>query len=208
MANGVGGAAVAPQSFSDDDVQEASFHLEATTEGTELARKLYLRTYRLANAQDRIWHAMPEEDWPLLATILPNSIIMRPIHTNPYAQRYLKPKSGRFTTVIYVDVFGAALPNDADAAASWIDSRLPWRLFDPASNGLGLHRDLDLVWQVLSRIQHAEVLVISQHPEMHAKNGVVSISVQEVDNLRRAFNRVTRNGRNLISQTKQGIVHN
>ncbi|MNT47627.1 hypothetical protein D3C72_1843580 [compost metagenome] len=64
------------------------------------------------------------------------------------------------------------------------------------------------MWQVLSRIQHAEVLVISQHPEMHAKNGVVSISVQEVDNLRRAFNRVTRNGRNLISQTKQGIVHN
>lgn len=207
MANGVGGAAVAPQPFSDDDVQEASFRLEAATEGTELARKLFLRTYRLANAQDRIWHAMPEEDWPLLATILPNSIIMRPIHTNPYAQRYLKPKNGRFTTVIYVDDFGAELPNDTDAAVSRIDTRLAWRLFDPASYGLGLHRDLDPVWQGLSRIQNAEVLVISQHPEMHAKDGVVSISVQEIDKLRRAFNRVTTNGRKLISQTKQGIVH-
>ncbi|MFJ7110139.1 Shedu immune nuclease family protein [Pseudomonas sp. NPDC098740] len=207
MTNGVGGVAVAPQAFSDDDVLQASFHLEAATEGTEHARKLFLRTYTLANAQDRIWHAMPEEDWPLLATILPNSIIMRPIHINPYAQRYLKPKNGRFTKVIYVDDYGAELPNDAEAAASRIDSRLAWRLFDPAENGLGLNRDLDPVWQGLSRIQHAEVLVISQHPEMHAKDGVVSISVDEVDKLRRTFNRVTTNGRKLIRQTKLGIVH-
>jgi hypothetical protein len=68
---------------------------------------------------------------------------------------------------------GAELPDDAEAAASCIDSRLAWRLFDPASNGLGLRRDLDPVWQGLSRIQHAEVLVISQHPEMYAKESAV-----------------------------------
>lgn len=207
MANGMGGVAVAPQPFSDNDVQEASFRLETATEGTEPARKLFLRTYRLANAQDRIWHALPEKDWPLLATILSNRIIMRPIHINPHAQRYLNPKNGRFTTVIYVDDRSEVLPDHAEAAASRINSRLAWRLFDPANYGLGLHRDLDPVWQVLSRTQHAEVLVISQHPEMHAKDGVVSISEQEVDKLRRAFNRVTTNGRNLIRQTKQGMVH-
>jgi hypothetical protein len=207
MANGTGGTAVAPQLFSDDDVLEASFRLEMATEGTEPARKLYLRTYRLANAQARTWHALPEKDWPLLATIFPSRIIMRPIHINPYAQRYLKPKNGHFTTVIYVDDHGVELPNDAGAAVLHIDSRLAWRLFDPASNGLGLHRDLDPVWQGLLRIQHAEVLVISQHPEMHAKDGVVSISTQEVDKLRRAFNRVTTNGRKLIRQTKQRIVY-
>lgn len=150
---------------------------------------------------------MPEEDWPLLATILPNRIIARPIHVNPHAQRYLTPKNGRFTTVIYVDDDGDELLDDAEAAASRIELRLAWGLFDPPGNGLGLNRDLDPVWQGLSRIQHAEVLVISRRPEIHAKDGVVSISTQEVDRLRRAFNRVTTNGRKLIRQTKHGIVH-
>ncbi|SFT81693.1 Shedu immune nuclease family protein [Paraburkholderia aspalathi] len=207
MANGTGGVAVAPQPFSDDDVLEAHFHLEAATEGTEHARKLFLRTYRLANAQTRTWHAMPEEEWPLLATVLPNRIIMRPIHVNPHAQRYLTPKNGCFATVIYIDEEGDELPDDAEAAALRVESRLVWGLFDPPGNGLGLNRNLDPVWQGLSRIQHAEVLVISRHPEMHAKDGVISIGTQEVDRLRRAFNRVTTNGRKLIRQTKQGIVH-
>lgn len=207
MENGTGGVAVAPQPFSDEGVLKAHFRLEAATEGTEPARKLFLRTYRLADAKTRIWHAMPEEDWPLLATILPNRIISRPIHVNPHAQRYLTPKNGQFATVIYVDDHGEELLDDAEAAASRIELRLAWGLFDPPGNGLGLNRDLDPVWQGLSRIQHAEVLVISQHPEMHAKDGVVSISTQEVDRLRRAFNRVTTNGRKLIRQTKHGIVH-
>ncbi|KVE52629.1 hypothetical protein WI94_20595 [Burkholderia vietnamiensis] len=150
---------------------------------------------------------MPDKDWPLLATILPNRIITRPIHVNPHAQRYLTPKNGRFTTVIYVDEGGDKLLDDAEAAALRIESRLAWGLFDPPGNGLGLNRDLDPLWQGLSRIQHADVLVISEHPEMHAVDGVVSISTQEVDRLRRAFNRVTTNGRKLIRQTKQGIVH-
>ncbi|BBF84868.1 hypothetical protein DLM_1244 [Aquitalea magnusonii] len=207
MANGTGGAAVAPQPFSDGDVLEASFHLEAATEGTEPARKLFLRTYRLANAQTRTWHEMPKEDWPLLATIFPNKIIMRPIHVNPHAQRYLTPKNGRFTTVIYVDDYDDKLPDDAEAAASHIELRLAWGIFDPPGNGLGLNKHLDPMWQSLSRIQGADDLVISRHPEMHAKDGVISISTQEVDKLRRAFNRVTTNGRKLIRQTKQGIVH-
>ena len=207
MANGTGGAAVAPQAFSDNDVLEASYRLEAATEGTEPARKLFLRTYKLANAQARTWHAMPEEDWPLLATILPNRIIMRPIHVNPHAQRYLTSKNGRFTTVNYVDDYGDELLDDAEAAAARIELRLACGLFDPPGNGLGLNRDLDPVWQGLSRIQDVNVLVISRHPEMHANNGVVSISTQEADKLRRAFNRVTKNGRELIRRTKQRIVH-
>jgi hypothetical protein len=150
---------------------------------------------------------MPDKDWPLLATILPNRIITWPIHVNPHAQRYLTPKNGRFTTVIYVDDDGDELLDDAEAVARRIESRLAWRLFDPPGNGLGLNRDLDPVWQGLSRIQHAEILLISRHPEMHAKDGVVSIGIQEVDGLRRVFNRVTTNGRQLIRQTKQGIVH-
>lgn len=207
MTNGTGGVAVTPQPFSDNEVLKASFRLEAASEGTEPARKLFLRTYMLVDDQARTWHAMPEEDWPLLATILPNRIIMRPIHVNPHAQRYLTPKNGRFTTVIYVDDYHDELLDNAEATALRIELRLAWGLFDPPGDGLGLNRALDPVWQGLSRIQHTDVLVISRHPEMHAKDGVVSIGTQEVDNLRRAFNRVTKNGRELIRQTKQGIVH-
>lgn len=207
MAKGTGGVAVAPQPFSDHDVLEAHFRLEAATEGTVPARKLFLRTYRLADAQARTWHAMPEKDWPLLATILPDRIITRPIHVNPHAQRYLTPKNGRFTTVIYVDDDGDELLDDAEEAAMRIESRLASGIFDPPGNGLGLNRHLDPVWQGLSRIQHAKILVISEDPERHTKDGVISIGTQEVDSMRRAFNRVTTNGRKLIRQTKQGIVH-
>lgn len=42
---------------------------------------------------------------------------------------------------------------------------------------------------------------------MHTKDGVVSVATQEVDKLRRAFNRATTNGRKLIRQTKQSFVH-
>lgn len=151
---------------------------------------------------------MPEQDWPILATVLPNRIIMRPIYVNPHTQRYLNPKNGRFSTVIYVDDCEDGLLGDAETTASRIEMRLAWRLFDPQGNGLGLNKNLDPVWQDPSRIQHSEVLVISEHPEMNAKDGMISISTQEVDKLRRAFNRVTTSGRDLIRRTKQRIVHN
>ncbi len=207
MANRMGEAAAPSQPFSDSEVWKAHFHLEAATEGGEPAQKLFLRTYWPANALADTWYAMPEEEWPLLATILPNRIIMRPIYVNPHAQRYLTPKNGCFTTVIYIDDYGDKLPDDADAAALHIESRLAGGLFDTPANGLGLNKDLDSMWQGLSRIQNAKVLVISQHPKMHTKDGVISISTQEADKLRRAFNRVTTKGRKLIRQSKQGIVH-
>lgn len=207
MANGKGGATVAPQRFSDNDVLEPGFRLEAASDDPETGRKLFLRTYKLVDAEARTWNAMPEEDWSLLATIFPNRIIMRPIHVNPHAQRYLSPKNGRFTTVIYVDDDGDDLPDDAEAAVARIDSRLGWDIFDPTNRGLGLSKNLDPLWQGLSRIQHVDVLVISRHPEMHAKDGVVSIGIKEVDNLRRSFNRVTTKGREIIRQAKQTYVY-
>ena len=37
---------------------------------------------------------------------------MYPIHANPHTKRYLKPKHGRFTTVIYEDGARSDLPSD------------------------------------------------------------------------------------------------
>jgi len=207
MANGTDGAAVAPQPFTDDEVLEASFRLEASADGIEPGRKLFLRTYRLADAEARTWHAMPEEDWPLLATILPSRIIMRPTHVNPHALRYLTPKNGRFTTVICIDDYDSELPDDAEAATSHIEQRLVWDFFDPPNSGLGLNKNLDSLWQGLSRLQHSTVLEFTRRPQIHAKDGVISIGLSEVDRLRRDFNRIATSGRKLIRQAKQGVVH-
>lgn len=207
MANGPRGAAGALQMFSDNEVSDASFKLEEATEGNEPARKLYLRTFKLTNANARIWHERPESEWPLLATVLPSRIIMHPIHVNPHAQRYLSPKNGRFTTVIYEDSYEHQLPNDAEVAASQIALRLAWGIFDSPDRGLGLNRDLDAVWQSLSRLQEAEILAINQRPGLHIDGHVVSICESEMDKLRRAFNRTKDKGRKLIRQTKQSIVH-
>ncbi|GAC1029318.1 hypothetical protein thsps21_01450 [Pseudomonas sp. No.21] len=195
MAKGSNGAAAPSQTFSDHDVMEASFRLEAVTEAGAPVRKLYIQTYELADAQTRTWHATPESEWPLLAAIAPNQIIMRPIHVNPHAKRYLSSKNGCFTTVIYASEVGTKLPDDAATAASHIEMHLPRKLFDSPEYGLGLHRDLDQVWQGLSRIPNAGTLVVSQQPGQHADDGVVSISVEELDKLHRGFNRITKNGR-------------
>tara|TARA_R110001606_G_scaffold380546_1_gene541119 strand:+ start:13812 stop:15245 length:1434 start_codon:yes stop_codon:yes gene_type:complete len=207
MGKGSGGAAAPPLKFSDRDVMEASFRFEEVTESGAHVRKLYLRTYVLADAEPRTWYATPESEWPLLASITPNQIIMRPIYLNPHAQRYLSPKNGRFTTVIYAEEFGVKLPVNLASTASHIEMHLPHKLFDSLEYGLGLHRDLDQVWKGLSRIPNAMILVVSRYPDQYAGDGVVSVSVEELDILRRGFNRITNNGRQLIRQSKQGLVH-
>lgn len=209
MAKGTGGRAIAPRTFTDEDVLRPTFRLEAAIEGTEPVRKLFLQTYRLADDAARIWSATPEEEWPLLATILPDRIVMHPVHVNPHAKRYLTPKNGPFTSVIYDSGFGNNLPDEAEVAASNIEGRLglAWGLFDPPSNGLGLNKNLDPMWQALARIRNSHTLAISRHPDTYAKEGVVSLGIDEVDKLRRAFNRITKSGRGLIRQTKHRIVH-
>ncbi|SMC34074.1 Shedu immune nuclease family protein [Pseudomonas sp. URIL14HWK12:I5] len=207
MAKGSGGNAIPLQMFTDQDVLDAFFRLEIVAEPEAPVRKLYLRTYELTDADARIWHAKPESEWPLLASITPNQILMRPIHVNPHAQRYLSPKNGRFTTVIYMAEVGTELPNDAAKATSLIEMQLPWKIFDSPDRGLGLHGDLDQVWQGLSRIPNATTLVVSRNPDQYADDRVVSVGEEELDKLRRGFNRVRTNGRKLIRQSQQGLVH-
>lgn len=207
MAKGFGGAAALLQAFTDQDVLEAHFRLEVVTEADAPVRKLFIRTYELADADTRTWHAKPESEWPLLASITPNQILMRPIHVNPHAQRYLSPKNGRFTTVIYKDEVGTDLPNDAATAASLIEMLLPWKVFDSPDHGLGLHSDLDQVWQGLSRIPNVTILVVSRNPDQYADDRVISIGEEELDKLRRGFNRIRTNGRKLIRQSQRGLVH-
>lgn len=87
---------------------------------------------------------------------------MYPIHANPHTKRYLKPKHGRFTTVIYEDGARSDLPSDPQDAAAHVALRLASSIFDLPGDGLGLIKDLDMVWRVLSLVQQADILAIGK----------------------------------------------
>jgi DNA-binding MarR family transcriptional regulator len=207
MVNGSSEASAAPQAFSDNEVMEPGFRMEVTSDQPVTGRNLFLRTYKLVDAATRTWHAAPEEDWPLFATIFQNTIIMKPVHVNPHAKRYLSPKNGCFETVVYVDDYGGGLPDDIQAVVAIMDARLGGDMFDPPNRGLGLSKHLAPIWQGLSKIEHAGILVISRHPEKQAKDGLVSIGTKEVDELRRSFNRLTTKGRKIIREAKHSYVY-
>jgi hypothetical protein len=198
---------VSKQAYSDSEVVNAVFRIEHTKDNGQSALDLFLQTFELVDLNQRIWHAHPEKEWPLLATITPTRIIMRPIHANPHRVRYLNQKNGRFGVVIYEDGHENGLPDEAAEAARSIAERLPYGLFDPPEAGLGLPKDLDAVWQTLSRVQGSEILVISRKRVTALTEDVICIREDELDKLRRKFNRTKTAGRKLVRQTKQRVVH-
>ena len=195
------------RAYSDSEVLDAAFRIEHTTDNGQPALDLFLRTFELVDQDARIWNAHPEGAWPLLATITPTKIIMRPIHANPHQVQYLSQKNGRFGIVIYEDGHENDLPDDAEKAALSIAVRLPYGLFDLPGDGLGLPKNLDAVWQNLSRVQGTETLVISRKRATALVEGEICIREDELDQLRRKFNRTKEAGRKLIRQTKQSVVH-
>lgn len=197
----------AKQGYSDSEVLNPTFRIEHTTDNGQPALNLFLQTFKLVDRDARIWHAHSERAWPLLATITPTSIIMRPIHANPHRVQYLKHKNGRFGTVIYEDGNENDLPDVADEAALSIAGRLPYGLFDPLQDGLGLPKDLDAVWQTISHVQGGEILVVSRKRATALCDGMICIREDELDKLRRKFNRTKTAGRKLIRQTKRSVVH-
>lgn len=195
------------QAYSDSEVLDAAFRIEQTTDNGQPALNLFLQTFELVDRDARIWHAHPENAWPLLATITPIRIIMRPIHANPHRVQYLNQKNGKFGMVIYEDGHENDLPDEAEEVALSIAERLPYGLFDPPLDGLGLRKDLDVVWKTLSRVQGTEILVVSRKRATALTEGVICIREDLLDKLRRKFNRTKIAGRKLVRQTKQSVVH-
>lgn len=199
----------AAEQYSDSDVLDAVFAAQPRTseDGTNVGADLYLRTYELVDERSRTWRARPAQEWPCIATIQRDSIVMYPVHANPHTQRYLRPKHGQVTRIVYVDRADEEIPADVDAALSSLGERLDHDLFDPPSSGLGFCRDLDCVWQQLSRVGNTELLVVARHTGVRCIEGANYVGVAELRKLLREFKRVTRNGRQLIRQTKHSIVH-
>lgn len=196
-----------PAILSGNQVMEAQFKVLDAPEKGEPAKRLYLKTFELIDRDILLWQERPESEWPLLATILPNSIVMYPIHANPHTKRYLTPKHGRFKTVIYEDNADETLPNDPQDVAAHVALRLASNIFDRPGEGLGLIKDLDSVWQSLSLIPQADILVIGKKSRLSLDGRTVFIDQNRVDSLRRAFNRTKTRGRQLIQHAKHSLVH-
>lgn len=195
------------QAYNSSEILEASFRFEETTNGDDPARNLYLKTYKLVDENASVWHARPDAEWPLIATIMRNRIVMYSCHANPHAKRYMSQKNGRFGMIVFEDDGQDELPNDVEAAVLGIEVRLGWGLFDSPAQGLGLRKELEAVWLGLSRLPGVNVLVVTRRSNMHVDGFSVYISAGELDRLRRAFNRTRTNGRKLIREVNQGIVH-
>ena len=172
-------------------------------------RNLFLQTFSSAPGGGSKWVSTPPEQWPLLATILPDRIILKPIHTNPHAARYLRQKHGAFDTVVYVDSRNAELPADVDAALAALELRLPHLLFSAESPyEVGLTKDVHEVWRSLGRLGAATVLVVANNGSTsRLDEKTIQIREDDLDILRRRFNRIQRSARDAARRSKQGAAH-
>lgn len=195
--------------YSDDEVMDPAFRLEKAIAGKSECRHLYVQVFEQSEYRSKKWHSLPADKWPLLASIFVDRIVMYPVYTNPHTQRYLKPKHGRFNTLVYKDDVGDDLPDSEEDAKQEIDRRLAWRLFrDDCRYGLGLDEELEPLWRNLGLLSDVDTLVVRKRGHSEVVETTVFLNQDEVNRLRLAFGRITRNGRDLIRSSKSGTVRN
>ncbi|KWO42520.1 hypothetical protein WT97_02570 [Burkholderia sp. MSMB1459WGS] len=207
MASETGSELNAPIEFDHRDVMEPRFRLEVAAAGDIPCRDLYLQTFARSESNSDVWVSLPESDWHLLARISPEKIVTYPVHTNPHAQRYLSPRHGRFATLVYQRVEDELLPDSADDAVALIESRQPWRVFNECIFGLGLKDELDTVWQSLAALPDVDIIVINDGITQ-VIDQAVWITEDDLDALRRAFDRAKRGQRERVKLAKKTHVRN
>lgn len=205
MSTGVESEGDAVHEFDHDNVMEPAFRLEGSAGDATPHCNLYLQTFRRSS---RAWSSFPTDEWVLLAQIFPEKIVMYPVHTNPHAQRYLRPKQGTFRTLVYQDNGGEQLPDSAEGAVMQIERRLPWRLFDECRFGLGFSREVDAIWTGLASLTNVDSIVVSDDGPTEVIERVVWLRTTDLDDLRRAFGRIKRAAREKVRMAKKTSVRN
>lgn len=202
-------AAQSKKAYSDEEVMRPAFRLVPATGRWGACRDLFMQVFDQAGNGTRTWHALPEDEWHLLASIFPARIVTYPVYTNPHAQRYLKPKHGRFHTLVYEDDRDEPLPESAEEATYEIDIRLAWRIFrDDCHFGLGLDEGLEPVWHSLASLPGVDTLVVRKRGVSEVVDNTVCLGLDQLDRFRLAFDRIARRGRELIKPTKRASVRN
>lgn len=195
--------------YSDDEIMSPAFRLEKSIEGQNECRHLYMQIFERPEYKSKIWHSLSPDEWPLLASIFFDRIVMYPVYTNPCTQRYLKPKHGRFKTLVYQDDANDPLPETEEEARYEIDRRQAWRLFrDDCRYGLGLDEKLDPLWRSLSSLPKVDTIVVRKKGAAQISDNAVFVSERELNEFRLSFGRITRKGRELIKSSKSAIMRN
>lgn len=195
--------------YTDAEVLEPAFRLEAgvADDGKEY-RDLFMQIFEKDTSETGLWQSLPESDWHHLARVFLDKIISYPVFTNPHAKRYLARRHGQFRTVIYESSYGTALPKSSGATVSHIEIALPWRASNACIYGLGLTKDLDEVWRGLSRFPALNTLVLTRGGVLRVDGSAVLIPKDEVDKIRRAFERTTRRMREFVKQVRKTHIRN
>ncbi|HFX1080052.1 TPA: Shedu immune nuclease family protein [Pseudomonas aeruginosa] len=195
--------------YTDAEVMEPSFRLEAgvTDEGVEY-KDLFMQIFEQESSEPRRWRSLPEPDWHHLARVFLQKIITYPVFTNPHAQRYLASRHGPFRTVIYESSYGRELPDSAASAAYYIELALPWRTSNPCTFGLGLTAELDEIWRGLSSFPNLNAIVVVRAGTLQVDGNAVRIPEEELQRVRRAFERTKRKMREVVKQARSTHIRN
>ncbi len=195
--------------YTDVEVMEPAFRIEAgvTDEGLEY-RDLFMQIFVRDASDPRRWHSQPEPDWHWLARVYQKQIVTYPVFFNPHGQRYLKPRHGRFRAITYEKYFGKSLPDSPASAISDIELTLPWRTFNPCNYGLGLTKELDEIWRGLSSFQQLNTIVLGRDDILRVDGNTVRIPEDDLQAIRRAFERTTRKMRDVVKQARTVHIRN
>lgn len=196
------------KTYQDGEVLRPLFQTELEDKGLQPLVHLRMQKFQKTAHDASLWEDAPLDEWPIVATLHSDRIVLRPVHDNPYALRYLSPRHGRFRTVTYVDGERIELPSDEKSALDQLGSRLPYQVFDDIHVGLGLNKVFEPVWKALQRLTPESNLVILHDGVSRTNNGVIEVSFQDLNQLRLSLNRIDRRKRDGVRAAKYTVVHN
>lgn len=171
---------------------------------------LYLQTFiKSTENPSKLW-SRPENEWHELARIYSDRIETFPVFTNPYAKRYLHSKNGRFSTIIYERKSLGNRYNSGDLIKNILDEieleLTGWNIFDDCRQGLGFNNNLRELWTSLSLIKDVDTIFIKLKSCIFQQKNEIHLSIKEIDDIRRAFNRGNRNRNDRLRAAKRNYV--
>lgn len=171
-------------------------------------RALYIQTFEESTKKVGKWKSLPQEDWNHIATIFSDKIEIYPVYLAPHTLRYLTPKHGRISRVIYPRHDQIKLPDNVDKAYTDILINTPRGICDDLLWGGGLSKELIPVWRELLHVKNIDTIEIVKRGEIRAQGNKVILSEVLLNEIRLDFNRADKNRRYQLRSAKKWHVRN